>query len=158
MATVTVLAQYADLARARLEKLQRRAARYGQAITWVETPLVETRTRPLWDGRKEQYEQAVVKFDVDGEAPRVGPYKFVAAIEAVEGGNLIAALGGREIGDLGRDWQGHCERCHSTRSRKYAYVVEHEETGERKVVGKSCSTTRKVGAAVIRRGTNRPGT
>lgn len=138
MSTVTVLAQFADLARGRLEKLQRRAARYGQVIEWAETARVETRTRPLWDGRKEKYAQPVVDFDVRGEAPRVGPYRFVAEVERTPAGNLIAALGGVEIGDLGRKWEGRCEHCNKPRSRAKAYVVEHAETGERKIVGKSC--------------------
>lgn len=138
MSTATVLAQFADLARARLEKLQRRAARYDQVIAWTETARVETRSRPLWDGSKEKYEQAVVDFDVQGEAPRVGPYRFVAEVERTPGGNLISALGGAEIGDLGREWDGRCEHCNKPRGRTKAYVVEHAETGDRKIVGKTC--------------------
>lgn len=138
MSTVTVLAQFADLARGRLEKLQRRAARYGQSIEWAETARVETRTRPLWDGSKEKYAQPVVDFDVRGEAPRVGPYRFVAEVERTPGGNIIAALAGVEIGELGREWDGRCEHCNTPRRRLKAYVVEHAETGERKIVGKSC--------------------
>lgn len=138
MTTVTVLAQFAGAARDRLEKLQRRAARYGQVIAWAETARDEERTRPLWDGRKEKYRQAVVDFDVQGEAPRVGPYRFLAEVERTPGGNLICALGGVEIGSLGREWDGRCEHCHKPRGRTKAYVVEHAETGERKIVGKSC--------------------
>lgn len=138
MTLVTVLAQFAPAARDRLEKLQRRAARYGQVIAWSETKRVETRTRPLWDGRKEKYAQPVVDFDVHGEAPRVGPYRFLAEVERTPGGNLICALGGAEIGALGRDWDGRCEHCNKPRGRTKAYVVEHAETGERKIVGKSC--------------------
>lgn len=138
MTTVTVLAQFAPAARDRLEKLQRRAARYGQAIEWTETPRDEERTRPLWDGKREKYLQPVVDFDVRGEAPRVGPYRFLAEVERTPGGNLISGVGGVEIGDLGREWDGRCEHCHKPRGRTKAYVVEHAETGERKIVGKSC--------------------
>lgn len=138
MTVVTVLAHYAPAARAKLEKLQRKAARYGQVINWTETARTETRKRPLWNGKIEEYQQPLVDFDVAGEAPRVGPYRFLAAVERAPGGNLIAGVAGVEIGDLGREWDGRCEHCHAPRGRKTAYVVENTETGERKIVGKTC--------------------
>lgn len=136
MTLVTVLAHYAPAARDRLEKLQRRAARYGQVIAWTETARAEERQRPLWDGKRETYEQPLVDFDVTGEAPRVGPFVFLAEVERTEGGNLIC--GKAEIGALGRDWDGRCEHCNKPRGRTRGYVVENTETGERKIVGKSC--------------------
>lgn len=138
MQTVTILAQYAPAARSKLDKLQKRAARYAQQITWTETARLERRSRALWDGSKKEYEQPVVDFCVSGEAPRVGPFRFLGEIERTPHGVLISALAGTEIGALGRDWAGGCEHCNTNRGRKKAYIVENTETGERKAVGKSC--------------------
>lgn len=140
MNTVSIRAEYEAAAVAKLEKLQRRAAKYGQVISWSIAHRDEERTRPVYGDphRREKYVQPMADFAIDGEAPRVGPYKFLAELERVDGGVLIAALGGVEIGEAGRTWAGACEHCNKPRGRSRAYVVEHAETGERKIVGKSC--------------------
>ncbi len=137
---VPVLGIYADAARAKLEKLQRRAAKYGQTIAWTETRRVEIvkRERPFGTPRWVETEVERVDFAVTGEAPRVGEFKFIASLERLQGGVLVSSIGGDvEVGALGRDWDGRCEHCHSNRARSYGFVVEGPD-GDRKVVGKSC--------------------
>lgn len=134
---VPVLAFYAPEARAKLEKLQRRAARYGQVISWTETARTETTKRVRPDGKTVDVVVERVDFAVDGEAPRVGDFRFLASLERHEGGVLVSSIGSVEIGSIGYDWTGGCEHCGSNRRRSYGYVVEGPD-GERKVVGKSC--------------------
>jgi len=134
---VPVLAVYAPDARAKLEKLQRRAARYGQTISWTETLRTETTKRVRPDGRTVEVKVDRVDFAVDGEAPRVGDFRFLASLERTDGGVLVSSIGSVEIGAIGYDWAGGCEHCGSNRRRSYGYVVEAAD-GSRKVVGKSC--------------------
>lgn len=148
MPTVSIRAEFEAAAVDKLQKLQRRAARYGHAISWTIDRRDEERRRPRWPalsteeagatGSWETYLQPMLDFTIEGDAPRVGPYRFVAELERQPGGVIVSALGGVEIGALGREWDGRCEHCHKPRGRSRAYVVEHAETGERRVVGKSC--------------------
>lgn len=138
MTTVSIRAEFEAAAVDKLEKLQRRAARYGHKINWTIERRTETRERKGWDGRTEKYAQAMLDFTIEGDAPRVGPYRFIAELDRQPGGVLISALGGAEIGELGRTWDGRCEHCNKPRGRSRAFVVEHTETGERKIVGRSC--------------------
>ena len=136
---VPVLAIYAGEARAKLEKLQRRAARYGQVISWTETERDEIVKHVRPDGVKVDKVIKRVDFAVEGEAPRVGDFKFLAALERTEGGVLVSGgkHEGPDIGQMGYDWSGQCEHCRTNRQRAYGFVVEGAD-GHRLIVGKSC--------------------
>lgn len=134
---VPVLGIYAGDARAKLEKLAKRAAKYGQTITWTETKRIEITTRENWYGKKEKVEVERVDFAIDGEAPRVGDFRFLASIERLEGGVLVSSIGGVEIGEKAYNWDGTCEHCRKPRNRYYGFVVEGPD-GERLIVGKGC--------------------
>lgn len=134
--SLPIYAHHRDDAVAKLTKLQRRAARYGQSITWTERPFTETVKVRLWDGRVEDRTVARIELQVTGSAPRCGEYTFMAQLERAPGGVLVSAVPGVEIGDLGFKWDGRCDHCGSNRARKVAYVVEGPDG--RKVVGKSC--------------------
>jgi hypothetical protein len=134
---VPVLGMYAPFARDKLAKLAKRAARYGQTITWTETKRTEETRRVRPDGVEEKVVVERVDFAVVGEAPRVGDFKFLASIERLEGGVLVSAIGGVEIGEKAYDWDGSCEHCRKPRNRAYGFVVEGPD-GERLIVGKSC--------------------
>lgn len=136
-AKVSILAHYRDAAREKLAKVAKRAAKYGQEISWTERPYVETVKRIDWSGEKREIEIHRIEFEISGSAPRVGDHKFLAALENVPGGVMISAVRGAEIGPAGRNWDGRCEHCHQPRQRVYGYVVE-DGKGERKIVGKSC--------------------
>ncbi len=130
---ISILAHYELEADHKLAVLAKRAARYGQAISWQKSHVERGVSRVRWDGKKVKRMVAYVDYVVVGEAPRVGEFVFLAELEIVEGGVLIA---GQEVGDIGRNWKGECEHCNSKRYRRLGYVVEGPEG--RKVVGKSC--------------------
>lgn len=137
VAQVAIFAHHRAAALAKLEKLAKRAARYGQAITWTERPFSETVKRSRWDGKAVEVEVHRIELTIHGEAPRAGQFKFLAQLEQAPGGVIISAVPGVEIGGLGRDWDGRCEHCGSNRYRKQAFVVEGPD-GQRKIVGRSC--------------------
>src|SRR5690606_23343161 len=97
MTTVSIRAEFEAAAVDTLEKLQRRAARYGHEINWTIERRTEARQLKGWDGRPEKYEQSMFDFTIGGDAPRVGPYRFIAERDRQPGGVLISALGGAEI-------------------------------------------------------------
>lgn len=136
-AKVSILAHYREAALAKLEKLAKRAAKYGQEISWTERPYVDEVERVDWSGEKKKVLIHRIEFAIEGTAPRIGEYKFLASLEKVPGGVMISAVKGAEIGPAGRNWDGRCEHCHQPRQRFYAFVVESPD-GERKIVGKSC--------------------
>jgi hypothetical protein len=133
---VPIFAHHRDVALAKLAKLQRRAARYGQTISWTERQFVEQRKVTMWDGKTKVVDVARIELAVAGSAPRCGDYTFMAQLELAPGGVLVSEVPGVEIGDLGFKWDGRCDHCGSNRARKVAFIVEGPDG--RKVVGKSC--------------------
>lgn len=137
---VTVLAVRVDECREALAKLAKRGARYGQTISWTETPRTEQRgTRIDPETRKPVPRLVdVVDVAVTGEAPRVGEFTLDAALERSPGGVIISAAPGttKSMGKLGREWDGRCDHCGSTRARVHGFIVSKGRT--RKVVGRSC--------------------
>lgn len=133
---VSILAIFREVAIERLAKLAKRASRYGQSITWTETPRSITRKRARWDGKVEEVTEERLDLAIVGTAPRVGDFRFLASLERTPGGVLISGVPGVEIGELGSDWDGRCDHCHSNRARSFGFVVEGPEG--RKIVGKSC--------------------
>lgn len=136
-AQVAIFAHHRAAAVAKLEKLAKKAAKYGQSITWTERPFTETVKRGRWDDEKIEVQLHKIEFTVTGDAPRVGEYRFLASLEQAPGGVLVSGIREAEIGALGYEWDGRCDHCGSNRYRKQAFVVEGPD-GSRKIVGKSC--------------------
>jgi hypothetical protein len=134
--TVAIFAQHYARAMDKLVKIQRRAARYGQTISWTERKFTEQCKVYRWDGKALAKEIERVELTITGSAPQCGEYVFLAKLEQAPGGVLVSAVPGVEIGDLGFHWNGRCDHCGSNRARKVAFVVE--SPNGRKVVGKSC--------------------
>lgn len=135
MEAVEIIAYYEAAADAKLEKLARRGAKYGQAIAWRKEPFVRVEKRKRWDGKAVDREVPMIRYHVEGEAPRVGDFVFLAELELVPGAGVIIA--GKEVGALGREWKGECQHCGKNRARRNGYVVEGAD-GKRLVVGKAC--------------------
>lgn len=133
---VSILGVFREPAIEKLTKLAKRAARYGQAITWTEARRVVTVERPRWDGKLVKIDVEYIDLAITGAAPKVGDFKFLATLEREPGGVLISAVPGVEIGDFGRAWDGRCDHCGSNRARRTAFVVE--DASGRKIVGRSC--------------------
>ena len=137
MPTIEIHARYKEEAEAKLAKLFKRAARYGQEIKWTAEPFEAIEERQPVAGKKYQIVHPMLRYVVEGEAPSAGPFEFVAELEQVDGGVIVT---GRdiELDGFGRDWAGECQHCNLNRDRRLGYVVRDKESGALKIVGKSC--------------------
>jgi hypothetical protein len=77
--------------------------------------------------------------ELNGEAPKLNGWKFVARLETIKGNkdNLVYVAPNENIPTIYRESGSVCEHCNSKRYRKYTYVLKHE-SGEFKQVGSSC--------------------
>lgn len=80
-------------------------------------------------------------YHIQGHQPVIEGWTFVARLEffAKDAHPLVMVVPGQTCPD--HFFHSHstlCEHCHQKRTRKYAYVLKHIETGEYKQVGKSC--------------------
>ncbi len=129
MEIVEIHAEFEGAADVKLAKLAKRAAKYGQAIVWTKEPF-----------GKKAYEVRVpmVRYAVDGEAPRAGDFRFVAELERLDGGVMVTGRRDVDLDGFARDWHGECQHCGKPRARKLGYVVEDMAAGGFKIVGKAC--------------------
>lgn len=67
----------------------------------------------------------------------INGWEFVAEVEHTENGNIIRGTG-IEVPERYYHCEPICEHCKTNRRRKYVYIVRNTQTGEFKMVGKSC--------------------
>lgn len=124
-----------------LDKLTRRAARYGNDTIGytVVGRVVEERQVVRFDGSKRKITTEWVQVELTGEAPRVGPFEFLAKVEHHEGGNLVDVAPGAEGVDRRfRSTAPTCEHCNLIRDRNETFVLRNTETGAQVQVGRQC--------------------
>lgn len=122
---------------AKLDKLNKRAAKLGLEPITLRTGEKSTQEHPYYKGT---YYDAVEVF-VEGNAPTLAGWQFVATLEHDENGTLIRRIPTftEEI-DLSQYRTAspdHCDQCGYRRRRNDTYVVAHE-SGETKQVGSNC--------------------
>lgn len=123
--------------RAKIAKLQQRAERKGFTGTIDVAAVPATRSSTSAGGLP----VAVHGFDVTitGEPPRYQGWRFVAAVDAVEGGTILRYPPG-STAEVPNDQirAGECDHCHTTRARRSTVLVAHDDTGQVLQVGRSC--------------------
>lgn len=134
---VAIHAMFEGEADHKLAKLARRAAKYGQTIAWAKEPYKVIEKRRPVGGKIYEVAVPMIRYTVQGAAPKVGPFEFIAELEQVDDGVIVTGKP-VELEGFGRDWRGECQHCGLNRDRRLGYVVRHTETGEFKIVGKSC--------------------
>jgi hypothetical protein len=92
--------------------------------------------------RKRWYVRSLdmVEITIAGERPVVAGWRFAAVIEATPVGNLLRKSPDFD-GDLPlrfRDCTSECDHCQTVRNRAETFVVQHDESGEFKQVGRTC--------------------
>lgn len=133
---ITVLAERLPEAVKELKKLARKAERYGcPTITWnVGEPREERRQTA--QGRRVTVMVTDIILDAL-EAPRVGPYRFLARLERTPAGTIIDSVPGEVLPERFRHSDGTCEHCRTARDRRHLFVVA-KDGGEPLQVGRSC--------------------
>ena len=89
------------------------------------------------DGRKTKVVVKYIDIEVEGVA-QVGGWRFAAALEYTDKGNVIRNVSGLEIPERYYSCEPWCEHCKTRRDRKSSYIVFNDETGEFKQVGRAC--------------------
>jgi len=123
--------------RAKIAKLQQRAERKGFTglVDVAAVPATRSSTSPGG------LPVTVHGFDVTitGEPPRYAGWRFVAAVDAVEGGTTLRYPPGAPA-EVPNDQirAGECDHCHTTRTRRSTVLVAHDDTGQLLQVGRSC--------------------
>jgi hypothetical protein len=139
--TVSILAGRLPEALATLEKLAKKARRYGCPDIKVSVGEQHEVTHYVkdWDGNERAIKLAHVNLIIEGEAPRYGNHEFLAHIELTKAGNLIDVRPGVEdLDPMFRESDGHCDHCHKVRSRVDVYAVRNLDTGEQLQIGRTC--------------------
>jgi hypothetical protein len=74
---------------------------------------------------------------VEGEVPRFQGWRFVAALQHLDGENIVRGVPGEEVPSLYRTRGAYCDHCKSIRRRNDTYVLRHDD-GVFVQVGSSC--------------------
>lgn len=79
-----------------------------------------------------------LKIKVSGEVPRLKGWAFVAAIDHLDGGNVVrSAPGGGDVPAKYLKAESICEHCNVKRSRVATFVMRHT-SGDTKQIGRTC--------------------
>ena len=120
----------------RVEKLNRRAAKLGvPPITWRE---VGSRVHEWQSPNVAWVKHAVeiVAVEVSENVVRLNGWEFVAVCEKIGEDSIIRTFADVDLSQFrGRD---DCEHCRRNIRRRHLLVVRNVETGEMKLVGRSC--------------------
>lgn len=139
--TIHILLDRLPEAKHELDKLTRKAARYGNPDVGytVGQPYQEVEKRRRFDGKVvEVLGPWRVELTVIGSAPQVGPYEFLAKIEHTPAGNILDIVPGRTVYPRFRCTKSSCEHCRTARQRNETFVLRNTETGEEVQVGRTC--------------------
>jgi len=91
-------------------------------------------------GNHVTYYIEIEEYDIQGEIPRIGGWAIHSKVEpAIEGqGNFVYTNKGFKPVERLRTTKLICEHCNMARARSLVYLLQNMETGEQKLVGKSC--------------------
>ena len=123
--------------RAKVAKLQQRAVRKGFTGAIDVTAVPATRSSTSAGGLP--VTEHGFDVTITGEPPRYEGWRFVAAVDAVEGGTILRYPPG-STAEVNNDQirAGECDHCHTTRTRRSTVLVTHDDTGQMLQVGRSC--------------------
>lgn len=121
---------------AHIEKLNKRAARMG--MDPIVYTIGETFTHSVGAGYGR--EEVFKKVTVEGEAPIIKGWTLVAAVEYLENGTEVVKGLDLEF-KCPAEYRGvkpFCEHCNTAKVKRYTMILKNVETGEYKMVGKTC--------------------
>jgi hypothetical protein len=142
MTQLTVVEYRVQEVYARVEKFNRKAKKLNlPAITVAKTgsKVRKFRTETA-DGVTEQFELNFVTLELTGDIPRIDGWAIHSKVEpsGVFGQNFVYSQPGFEPVEGLRTTKMICEHCNHNRARSLVYLLQNIETGEQKLVGKTC--------------------
>lgn len=157
----TVLVEPAQMAafEKRLDALNKKAAKFGLSpirIVSVADTLYERKSEyvgrdadrllthlvPVEGGRAVEHPVLIKRLEIEYPEIKLGHWRVVGKLEAIEGGNLAFAVsrGEADVAALAKraDCPIECEHCNTNRRRKDGYLLRDDESGGYKEVGSNC--------------------
>lgn len=123
---------------AKIEKLNKRAGRLG-------LPPIKLHIQGEKMMKKDPNSSAQVKVyevRIEGAAPKVAGYKFLATIDHKDGGNVIRTVPGQDGNEKIKDFYearpDYCDHCKKRRSRIETFIIQDEKTGDLRQIGRNC--------------------
>jgi hypothetical protein len=127
-------------------KMQKRAIKLGVPAISV----IDHGTKMVDDPQSDQKKLKALKLpipqivvhsvEVVGEGPMLAGYKFLGTLDHVSlpGSVIVKTVPGESIPKQFYNHDAHCDHCNTIRRRKDTFVVQFEETGKYKQVGRNC--------------------
>ncbi len=157
----TVLVEPAQMAafEKRLESLNKKAAKFGLSpikIVSATDALYERKSEnvgrdsdklltylaPVSRVQDVEHPVLIKRLQIEYPEIKLGHWRVIGKIEAVEGGNLVFAVsrGAADVAALTAraDCPIECEHCNTNRRRKDGYLLRDDESGDYKEVGSNC--------------------
>jgi len=127
-------------AKKKLDKLNKKADKLGQEH--VSISILSEFLKPYDmddDGYQRKGGTPYLTVVVEGEAPRIEGYAFLARIEHTPAGNIINTAPGVEMTlKEKRDADNYCDHCGKRRARKNTFILQEGDSTETIQVGRSC--------------------
>lgn len=140
---ITIPAWNLDRLDAKVKQLNKRAAKLGLApfsytkeLRSIADPSINITT---YIGPIPRIEVADITFH--GEGPKVNGWKFVGSLDHVTFPEdvLVKTVPGEVIPEQYFHADANCDHCNNIRRRRDTFVIQNEETGEYKQIGRQCS-------------------
>jgi hypothetical protein len=108
-------------------------------VVKIGSELKEMKFKPV-EGPEETYYIEISEYDLQGDIPRVGGWGIHSKVEPASDadGNFVYTNRGFEKVESLRTTKLVCEHCNKARARSCVYLLQNKDTGEQKLVGKSC--------------------
>ena len=92
------------------------------------------------DGERYSYFIEICEYDVQGDIPKIGGWSIHSKVEhsQVPDQNFVYTNKGFEPVESLRTAKFICQHCNTLRYRSAIYLLQNNETGEQKLVGKNC--------------------
>lgn len=120
-------------------KLSKRALKLGMPVPTLVKQGTKTLAVPIDTyGTKGDVEHTV--WLVKGEVPQIEGWELIAAIQHIDGKNIINKLPlvTGEVPTKYRDAKPYCNHCNTHRVKIHSYIIQKISTGETMQVGKTC--------------------
>lgn len=127
---------------ARVKKFNNKAAKLNLPVITLAKTAAFTKNFKAHNslGEIEHYSINYVTIEITGDIPRIGGWAIHSKVEpsGVFGQNFVYSQPGFESVESLRTTKMICEHCNHNRARSLVYLLQNIETGEQKLVGKTC--------------------
>lgn len=118
----------------KMAHIQKKCEQYGCQFKYEK---IGSHFETIVNGVGERWVARFITVEVEGVAV-INDWRFVAALEHRESGNLITGVCGIEVPERYYHCDAVCEHCGTNRERKRTFIVQNTKTGQFMQVGKSC--------------------